>query len=59
MSTQQNKKIVRRIYDELWNERRLEVAEQVIAPGRSVPGPPISDERSTRAWHRGPREEVM
>lgn len=33
MSTEQNKAIVRRIYDELWNERKLEVAEEVIAQG--------------------------
>ena len=33
MSPQENKRIVRRIYDELWNKRRLEVAEEVIAHG--------------------------
>jgi len=31
MSPEENKKIVRRIYDELWNERKLEVADEVIA----------------------------
>ena len=31
MSLEENKKIVRRIYDELWNERKLEVADEVIA----------------------------
>ena len=30
-STEQNKVIVRRIYDELWNERKLEVAEELIS----------------------------
>ena len=33
MSTEQNKAMVRRIYDELWNERRLGVADEVIAEG--------------------------
>ena len=31
MSATENTRIVRRIYDELWNERRLEVADEVIA----------------------------
>jgi predicted ester cyclase len=33
MSAEQNKAFVRRIYDELWNERKLEVADEVIAEG--------------------------
>jgi predicted ester cyclase len=33
MSPEENKRTVRRIYDELWNERRLEVADEVIAEG--------------------------
>ena len=36
MSTEQNKAMVRRIYDELWNERRLGVADEVIAEGDRV-----------------------
>ena len=33
MSPQENKRIVRRIYDEVWNERRLEVADELISEG--------------------------
>ena len=33
MSAKENERVVRRIYDELWNERRLEVAEELIAEG--------------------------
>jgi steroid delta-isomerase-like uncharacterized protein len=33
MSLEANKTVVRRIYDELWNERRLEVADELIARG--------------------------
>ena len=31
MSPQENKRIVRRIYNEVWNERRLEVADELIS----------------------------
>ena len=31
MSIKANERTVRRIYDELWNERMLEVADEVIA----------------------------
>jgi predicted ester cyclase len=30
MSVQENKAIVRRIYNDLWNERKLKVADEVI-----------------------------
>ena len=33
MSAKENERVVRRIYDELWNERRLEVAEEIIDEG--------------------------
>jgi hypothetical protein len=33
MSPEENKRTVRRIYDELWNERKLEVAHELIADG--------------------------
>ncbi|HEX7170388.1 MAG TPA: ester cyclase, partial [Rubrobacter sp.] len=33
MSAKENERMIRRIYDELWNERRLEVADEIIAEG--------------------------
>lgn len=33
MTTEENARAIRRIYDELWNERKLEVADAVIAEG--------------------------
>jgi predicted ester cyclase len=33
MTTEENARTIRRIYDELWNERKLEVADDVIAEG--------------------------
>jgi steroid delta-isomerase-like uncharacterized protein len=32
MSVEQNKKIVRRFFEELWNERKLEIADEIFAP---------------------------
>ena len=33
MSIEENARTIRRIYDKLWNERRLEIAEELIAEG--------------------------
>jgi predicted ester cyclase len=33
MSTEENARTIRHIYDELWNERKLEVADEIIAEG--------------------------
>lgn len=33
MSAKENERMIRRIYDELWNERKLEVADEIIANG--------------------------
>ncbi|HEY8561202.1 MAG TPA: ester cyclase [Pyrinomonadaceae bacterium] len=32
MSAEQNKTIIRRFFDELWNARKLEVADEIFAP---------------------------
>jgi steroid delta-isomerase-like uncharacterized protein len=33
MFAKENERMIRRIYDELWNERKLEVADEIIANG--------------------------
>jgi steroid delta-isomerase-like uncharacterized protein len=33
MLAKKNERMIRRIYDELWNERKLEVADEIIAEG--------------------------
>jgi steroid delta-isomerase-like uncharacterized protein len=38
-----NKAIVRRLYEEVWNERRLEVADQLISPSHALNDPIASD----------------
>jgi steroid delta-isomerase-like uncharacterized protein len=38
-----NKAIVRRLYDEVWNKRRLEVVDQLISPSHALNDPLASD----------------
>jgi steroid delta-isomerase-like uncharacterized protein len=38
-----NKAIVRRLYDEVWNKRRLEVADALISPSHALNDPLASD----------------
>jgi steroid delta-isomerase-like uncharacterized protein len=38
-----NKAIVRRLYDEVWNKRRLEVIDELISPSHALNDPLASD----------------
>jgi steroid delta-isomerase-like uncharacterized protein len=38
-----NKAIVRRLYDEVWNKRRLEVVDDLISPSHALNDPLASD----------------
>jgi steroid delta-isomerase-like uncharacterized protein len=38
-----NKAIVRRLYDEVWNKRRLEVVDELISPSHALNDPLASD----------------
>jgi steroid delta-isomerase-like uncharacterized protein len=37
-----NKAIVRRLYDEAWNKRKLEVLSQIISPSHALQAPTLS-----------------
>ena len=37
----ENKAIVRRLYEEVWNKRRLEVVNELISPSHALQGPNI------------------
>ena len=37
-----NKAIVRRLYGEVWNERRLEVVDELISPNYALDDPVVS-----------------
>jgi hypothetical protein len=37
-----NKAIVRRLYEEVWNERRLEVVDELISPNYALDDPIVS-----------------
>ena len=37
-----NKAIVRRLYDEVWNKRRLEVVDELISPSHALNDPIVS-----------------
>jgi steroid delta-isomerase-like uncharacterized protein len=41
MSTK-NKHIVRRLYEEVWNERKLDVVDELISPSRALHDPNVS-----------------
>jgi steroid delta-isomerase-like uncharacterized protein len=37
-----NKAVVRRLYDEVWNERKVEVIKEIISPSHALHGPNVS-----------------
>jgi steroid delta-isomerase-like uncharacterized protein len=37
----ENKAIVRRLYEEVWNKRKLEVVKELISPSHALQGPTI------------------
>jgi steroid delta-isomerase-like uncharacterized protein len=43
MSTTDNKALVRRLYDEVWNKRRLEVVNELISPSHALSGSLFTD----------------
>jgi steroid delta-isomerase-like uncharacterized protein len=38
----ENRTIVRRLYEEVWNERKLEVVDELISPSHALQGPNVS-----------------
>ena len=43
MSITENKALVRRLYDEVWNKRRLEIVNEFISPSHALSGSLFSD----------------
>jgi steroid delta-isomerase-like uncharacterized protein len=37
-----NKAVIRRLYDEVWNERKVEVIKEIISPSHALHGPIVS-----------------
>jgi len=37
-----NKAIIRRLYEEVWNKRKLEVISEIVSPSHALQGPNIS-----------------
>src|ERR1700687_2390857 len=38
-----NKAIVRRLYEEVWNKRRLELVDEIISPSHALHDPNLTD----------------
>ena len=39
----ENKAIIRRLIDEVWNQRRLEIVEEIVAPDAVIHSPTVPD----------------
>ena len=37
-----NKAIIRRLYDEVWNKRKLEVVSEIVSPSHALQGPNVA-----------------
>jgi len=38
----ENRAIVRRLYEEVWNKRRVELVDELISPSHALQGPDVS-----------------
>jgi steroid delta-isomerase-like uncharacterized protein len=47
-----NKAILRRLYEEVWNKRRLEVVDELISPSHALNDPILSDSQTGPEFYK-------
>jgi steroid delta-isomerase-like uncharacterized protein len=47
-----NKTIVRRLYQEVWNERKLEVADELLSASHALQDPSVSGSQTGPEWYK-------